>query len=605
MNVGHVIRVAIGVPGWFLIGVGIQSSASAQQSDVTAEIATPGIGRTMDDYMRRAEALGFSGQVLVAKKGEILLHRAYGFSDRINQKPMTTETAVGVASMSKQFAAAAVLKLESEGKLKLSDTLGAYFRVPADKQKITIQQLLTHTAGIRGGTTEDFDAASLDTALARLFALPLTGVPGAKWQYSSDAYGILAAIVQKVSGKPYEQYMHEALLAPAGMNHSRFWYEARGMPSVAHAYFGLVDRGSPAEWPRNWRVFGSGDLLTTASDLYRWDRALRSGKVLRPETLTKYFSPQVPTGFEGDHYGYGLFVTNTPGKPRVIEHGGDTELGFNGAFFRYPDDDAVLIITSNARDGWGRSLRQYVQADIEKILFGRDSVTKLPAAARAPGATQRDLAGEYAVGTDGRLQIISDGSQLWIAALGQPAIELLRPVSTVASEQMLLATASRTDSLIKSLIARDTMAYVRALGDSGAAELGDYKEEWARLGSTMGPLRNYHLLGSMPDRNTILTYARLFFLNGVRTMAFRWSNLGRGRLVATNPQTAPQYPVILPLVVDENGELLGYDSWRGQERVRVKRHGQSLEIQRFVSGKPAGPAVTTGPRYLGGWAGMP
>jgi len=404
---------------------------------------------------------------------------------------------------------------------------------------------------------------------------------------------------------PYEQYMHTALFAPAGMNHSGFWHEAPGMGTVAHAYFGLVDRGSPAEWPRNWRVFGSGDLLTTASDLYRWDRALRAGKVLDSQTLTKYFSPQVPTGFEGDQYGYGLFVTDVPGKPKVIEHGGDTELGFNGAFFRYPDDDAVLIITSNARDAWGRSLRQYVQADVEKILFGRDSVTRLPAATRASSTMQLELAGQYSIGDDSRIDILSDGSQLWIAARGQQAIELLRPVSTVATEQMLVATASRTDSLIKSLMARDTMAYVRALGDSGATALGEYRDEWAQLASKMGPLRTYRLLGSMPDRNTILTYARLFFLNGVRTMAFRWSDLGRGRLVSTNPQSAPQYPIVLPLVIDESGSLIGYDSWRGQERVKIRRNGERLELQRMVSGKPMGQPITTGARTLGGWTDTP
>jgi CubicO group peptidase (beta-lactamase class C family) len=577
------------------------TSAAAQAAASYPEVIDGTAGRMMDEYLSRAAVLGFSGQVLAARNGKILLHRAYGFSDRAGRVPFTTTTSVGVASMSKQFTAAAILKLVSEKRLRLTDTLGFLLDgVPPDKRGITVSQLVTHTSGIRGGVTEDFDVPTLDSSIARLMSLPLTGKPGDRWRYSSDAYGILAAIVQRVSGVPFERYMHENILGPAGMSHSGFWIEAPSMPEVAHAYAGLRDSGTPRNWPRNWRVFGSGDLITTASDLYRWEQALRAGKIFKSEVVAQYMTGLVPTGYATESYGFGLFVGTSSRKTRMIEHGGDTELGYNGAFFRYPDEDAVLIITSNSRDVNFRSFRQYVQAEIEAILFGSDT-TKAPASLQRPDANvQASLTGSYQIDSMASFHLLSDGAFLWIAADGQNAVDLLRAGTPDVPATSFANAADRTRTLINGLMQFDSAAYITALSDSGAAELPDYLAEWRRLLSENGPIRGFRVRGTVRQGNSLITTVVLNFLRGERPMSFAWSRLGQGRLNGTNAQSPAPYPIVLPVGSDSTGRFVAYDLWRLQPRaVFSVVNGGRIAIRRPDAADSSNRV--TSPRTLASW----
>ncbi len=580
--------------GATLLGTGARTTA--QNAPLSLPPGAHGvIGERIDRYLTRAAALGFTGQVLAARRGEVLLHRAYGFADRATGTLLTETTPVGVASMTKQFTAAAILELEHEGRLRLTDSIGKYFdHVPEDKRGITIQHLITHTARIRAGVSEDFDMPSLDSSISRLLTLPLTGKVGESWRYASDGYNLLAAIVQRVSGMTYERYMHTRLFEPAGMTHSLLWAEAPAYSEpVAHAYVGWRDRGTPAHWPRDWRMFGSGDLLTTAADLYRWDRALREGKVFDTVTREKYLSPQVPTGLQQDYYGYGLFHDVSVRKTRMIEHGGDTELGFNGAFSRYIDEDAVLIITSNERDPSGRWMRGFVQAEVEAMLFGADTITSAPDVKLVRAEMRDGLAGSYRLDSTSAIHIVNDGAFLWIAADGQAAADLLRPHATNEDSAAYVHANVRTDSLLASLLQRDSLAYVAALGDSGARFRPDYDKEWTELLARYGPLNGYRVIGSVRERNALSVSAQLTFLRGTRTMTFLWGNLGRGRLLNTEPNSVSMFPVILPVAELTDGRLLGFDLWRTQERVRIRvlPSGQ-LELTRIDGGVERRPIVT-------------
>ena len=578
-------------------GVGERAKAQGERSPV--RVGSHGaIGRRMDEYLRRAAALGFSGQVVIARHGEVLLNQAYGFADRANRVALTPTTRVGVASMSKQFAAAAMLQLEAEGRLSLRDTLGSFFAgVPADKSGITLQQLLTHTAGIRGGTTEDFDMPTLDASMQRLFALPLTSAPGSRWRYSSDAYGIIAAIVQRVSGKPYGEYMRAKLFAPAGMLHTGLWPEASATrDSIARAYTGWRDRGSPREWPMDWRVFGSGDLMTTAIDLYRWDRALRGGRVLDAATLAKYMSAQVAlNGDPADSYGYGLFVTQTKTRGKVVEHGGDTELGYNGGFFRYIDGDAVMIITSNSSDFNQHSMRWYVQDDLEAMLFGSDT-TKLPPPVRAvtPSALVT-LAGDYDV-AGGVLHLIADGAYLWAGVEGDSLVSLLRPMRPSDDPATFARASERTAALLGRLDALDSSAYDPALGDSASSLRKEYADEWSSLVATFGPLHGYRILGSVRDGGAVVVYARLELRDGDETMAFRWSKLGAGRLSGTRPRPPSRFPLVLPVARSASGDLVVHDLWLQRERATLRTvEGGRLQLKVLGDSTRAGPILLTTP----------
>ena len=599
---GGACRWAVGAMALAVAANGAGAQQRGRAEGAAGTLVSTGVhgplAARMDAYLRRSAALGFSGQVLVARQGTVLLHEAYGFADREKRVPLTTTTRVGVASMSKQFTAAAVMRLVSEGRLSLNDSLGSFFAgVPADKRAITVHQLLTHTAGIRAGMSDDFDMPSLDASMARLFTLPLTGPVGGKWRYASDAYGIVAAIVQRVSGMPYGDYMRMALFEPAGMSHSGLWTGAKNTTdSIARAYTGWRDRGSPREWPVDWRVFGSGDLLTTAADLYRWHLALEAGRVLSPATRAEYMSPQVAIGDDpSDSYGYGLFVTLTKTHGHVIEHGGDTELGYNGSFLRYADSGAVLIIASNATDFYQRSLRRYVEGDLEAMLFGADTVKMPPNVTPLAPSRLKALAGDYAVG-DAVLHLVSDGAYLWAAPEGESLVSRLRPMRRTDAPASFAGAAERTATLLGRLEAYDSTAYDQVLGDSAALLRSSYVDEWKALTTTFGPLHGYEIVGAVREGATVLVYTRLRLRDGDEAMTFRWSQLGKGRLVGTRPRPPAEYPVVLPVAVLGNGDLVAYDLWWQRERARIRPiEGGRLRVEVSGDSTRAGAALVTAP----------
>lgn len=546
-------RLILTVVAAILVGAGIPSIGPDSELELAARL---------DSLVSGTVPFGFAGQVLVEVDGRVVLDEAYGYADAADRRPMTRETGIGVASVSKQFAAAAVMALAEEGRLSTSDSLGHLFDdVPADKRGITLEQLLTHTSGIRTTLREDFEATSLDELVADLMETPLAFEPGSRWAYSTAGYNLVATIVQNVSGRPYGEFLRTRLFEPAGLTHTRLLGEA-GSGDIARAYLGWDDRGSPGAWPRNWRNFGAGDVVTTAEDLHRWDVALREGRVLDRSSVERMTTPHAEVD-DGVGYGYGLFVHHAEGEPRIVEHGGDAELGYNASYFRYVDEGFVVIITCNRRWPDGVSLRHALGLPIERLLRGGDVETPPPAELLDAEAARR-LAGSYALSDDSRLDVIFDGVRPWIAADGQAAVELLAGTDSLAPNREL--ANGRTATLVGGLHAGDvTTAYAAALDSAGAPHLDDYVEEWRALVRSKGPLQAYRIAGSVSDPRSVVTRARLRFRDGVTTMTFFWSDGGRGRLAGTYVEATPfRPPVALPLARVPDGSLVGWDPIGGR-----------------------------------------
>ena len=256
------------------------------------------IGARVDQYLTRLVPYGFSGAVLVAKDGAVLLKKAYGLANRETALPYAIDMVSCIGSVTKQFTAAAILKLETEGKLSVSDPIAKYLPgVPPDKSAITIHQLLTHTAGFAGDLGGlDEEPIGRDALVARVFAAPLASKPGERFEYSNEGYSLAAAIVERVSGTGYETYLREHLLLPAGMKDTGYlapdWplsrlpvgYTADGRP------WGRVYRnGWLADGP-GWYLRGNGGIHSTLDDLYRWILALDAATVL-PADVVKKFQP--------------------------------------------------------------------------------------------------------------------------------------------------------------------------------------------------------------------------------------------------------------------------------------------------------------------------
>jgi CubicO group peptidase (beta-lactamase class C family) len=532
------------------------------------------------EFLDRTAAFGFSGQVLIARGDRMLLHRAYGFADRAAGTPLTLDTPIGVASMSKAFTAATVLSLERAGALRRGAPIaGSYPGVPERWQGITLDQVLAHVSGLPGGYEDDFRARDLDEALARLLEQPPVAPPGAGWHYSSEGYNLVAAIAARAAGIEWPALLRREVFGRLGMTHTTTLDDrTAGSGAPAHAYVGWSDRGSPRAWPRNWRNLGGGDVASTAGDLHLWARALMTDPNWRSVRDTLW---SLRAHLDGSAwYGYGAITDSTEWGTRRIEQAGDTELGFNGTLLLYPDEDAELIVLTNARVPDGRSMRHAVGQDLESAFVRGDTIT-LPPRARPLAPDERDrLAGLYDLpGVTGAVRVVDDGALTWLAAERQPSIDALLGLSAPLRAAAGRANA-RTTELVASLQARDTLALARALGRDGAPALAEYQSEWRGLVARHGALIGFEVLGSMPRRALVRSWARLRWVDGVTTMTWAWADSARGRLAGSDPR-APAAPLVVSLAAAPEGGILAYDLMSGRRWTLAKRparDGASLEL---------------------------
>ncbi|HEV3484348.1 MAG TPA: serine hydrolase, partial [Vicinamibacterales bacterium] len=371
----------------------------------------------LDETLTRMVPFGLSGSVLVADRDGIVLNKAYG-------RGLATDTIYDMGSITKSFTATAVLMLEDEGKLSVDDTLSKHFdNVPEDKAAITLRQILSHSAGLVDLTGDDYDRVSREQLVADVMRAPLVSKPGEEWHYSNAGYSLLAAIVEKVSGKPYETFMKERLFDPAGMRDTGYRVPARDRARVAHTYTPPVDHGSPADRLErsggvHWVLLGNGGMLTTTEDLYRWELALRGGKIVSPKVYEKL---QTPIFKRSDtmHHAAAWTVDTVDGE-RVMHHGSDApQLGVNGEYRRYPDANVAILFLGNTRvNGW--SPRRVVGPAIRKVMRGESrNVPKT-----TPSRALAKYAGTYTLADGGTIDVRTNGDHLVAGLTGQSAIDL-------------------------------------------------------------------------------------------------------------------------------------------------------------------------------------
>ena len=308
------------------------------------------LGAKLDRYLAES---GYVGAALVAKNGEIVLMKGYGLADRENGRPWQTDSILSVGSITKQFTAAAILKLETEGKLSVQDPIGKFFKTaPPDKRGITLHQLLTHTSGLDSDFAGDYDQVGRDAYVALIFASKLRSAPGTAHFYSNAGYSLLAAVVELASGQSYEAYLREHLLLPAGMKETGYrapqW--DRGRVPVGYKdgkrWGTMLEKAWAPDGPY-WALRGNGGIETTLADLWTWNGVLNGAGGLLPESARKkLFTPYVQESRGGGSYGYGWSIGTTPWNTKLVEHDGGNGV-FSADFKRYADDGIVVITASN------------------------------------------------------------------------------------------------------------------------------------------------------------------------------------------------------------------------------------------------------------------
>ena len=329
----------------------------------------------IDNYLSAGVENGFSGAVLVAQKGNVIINKGYGMAIKEKNIPYTTTTVSTIGSVTKQFTATAILKLVEFNKLEVTDSINKFFsNLPDDKKDITIHQLLTHTAGLVDVIGDgDFDDIPTDRFFTTLFATKLLHKPGSKYAYSNSGYSILARIIEIVSGQDYERFLNEHLFKPARMSHTGYFIPQWNEDSVASGYYrnithvGNMLKRFEKMGKVTWALKGNGGIHSTIEDMYKWYEALKNDIILPKELFKKLTTPYIPE-YKGQssYYAYGWAIYNSDRNTKIISHNGGNALFFHD-FIWLPEEDVVIILFANAG-----SREAEVAWPIEKMIFDKD-----------------------------------------------------------------------------------------------------------------------------------------------------------------------------------------------------------------------------------------
>lgn len=360
----------------------------------------------------------FNGTALVAQKGKIMLKKGYGFKDATSHALNDSSTIYQIGSVTKQFTAALILRLQEQGKLSVKDKLSKYFADFPKGDQITIEHLLTHTSGIYNYTNDhNFMLNEITNAYNRekLVALfkdkPLDFEPGTKWSYSNSGYLLLGYIIEKVTGKPYESVMREMILQPLQMTHSGFDFTHLTSPDKAIGYMVLNNEaGTIAPVVDSSISFSAGALYSTVDDLYKWERGIYNTDILK---MDSWKAAQTPYK---NKYGYGWLIDTLYGK-LIHTHGGGIH-GFNSNLLRIPGEEIVIILLNNKSNPFLSEITKGITA----VLL--DQPYKLPEApleVTLPDSILQRYVGVYELAPNFLITITLNNSSLNAQATGQPS----------------------------------------------------------------------------------------------------------------------------------------------------------------------------------------
>ena len=333
--------------------------------------------KQIDELMSLYSEYGqFNGSILVSEQGKIIYKKGFGMANMEWEIPNKPDTKHRLGSVSKQFTALLILKLVEEGKLKLDVPISTYLPDYPKKNAdiITLHHLLTHTSGIPNYTSfpNFFKDVSRNYFTPENFVkqfadLPLQFTPGEKFAYSNSGYFLLGYIIEKVSGKTYEQNLQETIFSTLKMNNSGYdnsnvilKNRASGYEKNGNGYVNapFIDMSIP---------YAAGSLYSTVEDLFLWDQALYSNQLLTPKSMDLFFGSHISTG--RGFYGYGWNineVSNGSDKLRVIEHGGGIN-GFNTVISRIPSNKSLVVILNNTGGTYLSEMNKAIQA----ILYNK------------------------------------------------------------------------------------------------------------------------------------------------------------------------------------------------------------------------------------------
>ena len=359
-----------------LVLLSIAAAGCSRESATQAQVASsPSPAPTPDDsaFVAAVDALAqgaleegrMAGLSIAVYRGDRpVLAKGYGHADREAGVAAGPDTSYPIASVSKIFTAAAVLRLADQGKLALDDTLHAFF--PAARPalgRLTLRQLLNHTSGLtRGGPAPKAAAESTlrrgGTAMA----------PGLRWDYSNYNFSLLGLVIEKVSGRPYADFVRDELAAPLGLRHTAYCEDGTAVPGRGRDYEAGPYGPQPTPYWTSARFFAAGGLCSSVVDLVTWQRALDQGRVVSAAAADAMETPsRLADGNEVD-YGLGQRLGWIAGKRKVGHTGGGRSN--KAALARYPDEDVTVAVLLNTERSGADVVATDLEAEIGRLLWG-------------------------------------------------------------------------------------------------------------------------------------------------------------------------------------------------------------------------------------------
>jgi CubicO group peptidase (beta-lactamase class C family) len=526
---------------------------SAQPPTSAPPVVRGELGATIDTFLTRAAAHGLSGAILVARDGDVILRKGYGAADRERGVDVTAETPFFIGSLAKQFTAAAILRLEADGRLTLADTLGAFFPdAPADKRAITVRHLLSHTSGLPYLPSAGlFGRGSRDSVMREMLAEALAFPPGSRYEYSTPGYILLAGVIERASGMTYERYMR-SLFERARLTSTGFLGERERWSAVpVRSYSDDAAERALADVPSLPRFVGAGSIVSTVGDLYRWYDALADGDILPNAQRDTLFAPVVRLGPNLQEALTWMLVSLPSGTLR--QAAGDIG-GFNAELRHYVDEHLVVIFASNARVH-GRGYRELVMNYVARMSRGE----RVPFPPAVAAVTSSDLAtypGTYALADSGTVEIWASGDSLLIGATDRAGITML--AGNDSSQARRAAMVDERARRFLSALDNDTLAqafmHASIPEDARRAYLGKIREV---LGDSVQSLAS--VIGTAVDSPTgARSYVRLRHDGDEVVVSLVWSG---GMLVGLEPVGHAAYT--LRLRGERDGELTSFDLFTG------------------------------------------
>jgi CubicO group peptidase (beta-lactamase class C family) len=288
--------------------------------------------------------------VLVSQNGDIIYQKGFGYADIEKKIPVTPDTKFKIGSVSKQFTAVAILKLQEEGRIKTEDKLSKYISDFPRGNEVTIYQLLTHTSGIHDyNSTPNLDMTKPVTPQALLDIikkLPYDFNPGERYLYNNSGYFILGYIVAQLSGKTLSEYLNETFFMPLGMNNTGIYENNIALNNQAQGYSMNGEKVKKADFQEMSWASGVGSIYSTTKDLYKWNEAIFNGKVLSKATLKTAFTQTILNSGAKVDYGFGWFLITNRGF-KFIQHSGGVS-GFSAYLERQPENNLTVCVLLNS-----------------------------------------------------------------------------------------------------------------------------------------------------------------------------------------------------------------------------------------------------------------